>query len=515
MRALVGEKNATKIWHQDTLSQYINVKFKTRNMKTRALQFYGIVVFILFVPLFVQAQNVNKHRLIVLTDIEADPDDSQTLIRLLLYSNEIEIEGLIATTSVHQKTRVAPETIRKIISGYEKVQPNLVKHEPGYPAAQQLLSLVKQGLPVFGMEGVGKGKDSEGSEWIIKVLNEKDDRPVWVSVWGGPNTLAQALWKIKETRSKAEAEKLISRLRVYTISDQDNTGYWMRKNFPDLFYIVSPGSYMTATWIAINQFVKGANNEVISNSWITTNIQQQHGSLGSLYPDVAYGMEGDTPSWLMLIQNGLNDNAIPDWGSWGGRYELYKPEPVKTPVPEVFTGGGLYEAETRPIWTNANDKFTPWIRNEYGKAVRRDTGSYNNNQVTLWRWREDFQNDFAARMDWCTMSYEDANHPPVPKINSPEQFTVRSGEIFKLDADGSYDPDGDALSYLWFQYPEAGTYKGSVRFGNLAENLYNVHTITAPRVDSPQTVHFILKVTDKGTPALSRYKRVIVTIVPK
>ena len=118
-------------------------------------------------------------------------------------------------------------------------------------------------------------------------------------------------------------------------------------------------------------------------------------------------------------------------------------------------------------------------------------------------------------MEWCTSIYNEANHPPVVKLNEPEEFSVKSGDYFKLDADGSYDPDGDALSYLWFQYPEAGTYKGIVSFGMLAENLYNVHTIKAPEVDKPQTVHFILKVTDKGNPPLSRYKRVIVTIVPK
>src|SRR5664279_243307 len=210
-------------------------------------------------------------------------------------------------------------------------------------------------------------------------------------------------------------------------------------------------------------------------------------------------MEGDTPSWLMLIPNGLNDNAIPNYGSWGGRYELYKPEPVKTPMPPIFTGGGPYEPETRPIWTNADDNFTPRIPNKYGRAIQKDTGSYNDNQVTLWRWREDFQNDFAARMDWCTKSFEDANHPPVAKIDEPEQFTVKSGDIFKLDADGTYDPDGDNLSYWWFQYPEAGTYKGIVSLGMYSENLYNVHTIKAPEVTSPQTVHFILRVTDKGT----------------
>jgi hypothetical protein len=478
--------------------------------------FISIVITVnLLISVKVSAQSLQKNRLLVLTDIEADPDDSQTLIRLLLYSNQIDIEGLIATTSVHQKARVAPETIKKIIDGYGKIQPNLLKHEQGFPTAQALQALVKQGLPLYGLEGVGKGKDSEGSEWIIKVLEKDDNRPLWISVWGGPNTLAQALWKIKETKSQAEANRLIGKLRVYTISDQDDTGYWLRKTFPDLYFIVSPGNYGTATWNAINRFVKGANNEVISNKWLADNIQQGHGPLGSLYPDVAYGMEGDTPSWLMLIPNGLNNSAIPNFGSWGGRYELYKPEPVKTPVPPVFTGGGPYEAETRPIWTNADDNYIPFVQNEFGKAVRRDTVKFTGNHVTLWRWREDFQYDFAARMDWCTKPFEEANHPPVAKINGPEQFTVKSGEIFKLDADGSSDPDGDALSYLWFQYPEAGTYKGNFSFSMLAENLYNVHTIKAPQVDSPQTVHFILKVTDKGTPALSRYGRVIVTVVPK
>ena len=132
----------------------------------------------------------------------------------------------------------------------------------------------------------------------------------------------------------------------------------------------------------------------------------------------------------------------------------------------------------------------------------------------MWRWRDDFQNDFAARMDWCTMSYDEANHPPVPALGTPDEFTVKSGEVFSLDASGTTDPDGDNLSYWWFQYTEVGSYNKEITYG-LAENLYNVHTIVAPEVEQPETVHFILKVTDKGTPALSRYKRVIVTIEPK
>jgi hypothetical protein len=455
----------------------------------------------------------DKQRLIVLTDIEADPDDSQTMVRLLLYSNQIDIEGLIATTSTHQRTRVAPETIHALIDAYAKVQPNLVKHEEGFPTAAELRSLVKQGLPVYGMEGVGEGKDSEGSEWIIRALEKDDDRPLWISVWGGPNTLAQALWKIEKTKSRAEARRMISKLRVYTISDQDDSGPWMRKTYTELFYVVSTGGgYGSATWIAINRAVAGIDNTTVSNEWLAENIQQGHGPLGAMYPDVAYGMEGDTPSWLSLVPNGLSVPEKPNWGGWGGRYELYKPEPS---VQQTGRPGSAVEPETRPIWTNANDQYTPRVSNSHGRAIRRDTVSFEDNGVTLWRWRDDFQNDFAARMDWCVMSYAEANHPPVPALGHPEEFSVKSGEIFSLDASGTTDPDGDNLSYWWFQYPEAGTYEGMVSFGSLSENLYNVHTIVAPEVDSPKTVHFILKVTDKGTPALSRYKRVIVTINPK
>lgn len=483
-------------------------------MRNIVKNFFCIILLVV-IPLLMKAQvGESKHRLLVLSDIEADPDDSQTLVRLLLYSNQIEIEGLIATTSIHQKARVAPETMHKIINAYDKVQPNLIKHEEGFPSANDLHSLVKQGLPVFGLDGVGKGKDSEGSEWIIQVLEKDDDRPVWVSVWGGPNTLAQALWKISETKSKVEAKRLIAKLKVYTISDQDDTGIWIRKNYPDLFYIVSIGSYGNATWNAINSVIDGVDNETISNEWLTENIQQGHGPLGAEYPDVAYGMEGDTPSWLMLIQNGLNEKAIPNWGSWGGRYEFYIPKPLKEPIIPVFIGGAEYEPETRPIWTNTDDTFTPRIPGRFGRAIRKDTVTFTDNKVTLWRWRDDFQNDFAARMDWCVQSFEDANHPPVPALGTPTEFTVKSGENFSLDASGTTDPDGDNLSYWWFQYPEVGSYDKEITF-RLAENLYNVHTIEAPKVEKPETVHFILKVTDKGTPALSRYKRVIVTIIPK
>ena len=135
------------------------------------------------------ADMTHKNRLIVLTDMGADPDDQQSLIRLLLYSNQIDIEGLVATTSVWQKNRVRPHFITDIIQAYGAVRDNLARHEDGYPATDELLAKVKSGRPVYGMNGVGDGQDSEGSDWIIEVLERNDPRPVWVSVWGGVNTL--------------------------------------------------------------------------------------------------------------------------------------------------------------------------------------------------------------------------------------------------------------------------------------------------------------------------------------
>jgi hypothetical protein len=464
----------------------------------------------------VQTTRSNKtgkpHRLIVLTDIENEPDDTQSMIRLLLYSDSIDLEGLIATTSTHLRTRVAPDSIQDLIGAYAKVHANLVKHSPGYPRPAVLSALVKSGRPEYGMGGVGAGKDTEGSDWIIRMLEKNDDRPLWISVWGGANTLAQALHKLRATKTAAETDRLVAKLRVYTISDQDDAGPWIRKNFPKLFYIVSPGgNYSVATWTGINNVIPGIDNTTISNKWLAENIQQGHGPLGAMYPDVAWGMEGDTPSWLGLIPNGLSDPEHPAWGGWGGRYELSQPE-VPITDPKTFIGGIPIEQETRPIWTNAVDEYALPNYAEYGRATRPSDKTLRDFKVTLWRWRDDFQRDFAARMDWTIKPFSEANHPPIPKLDHPELLTVRSGERIAMAARATTDPDGDSLSFFWFPYPEAGSYKGVVKI-NGAENATTA-SATAPKVEKPETLHFILRVSDKGSPPLARYKRIIVTVTP-
>ena len=459
----------------------------------------------------VSAQSIQKNRVIILTDIEADPDDTQSLVRLLLYANQIDIQGIIATTSCWHRTEVNPESIKRVIDAYGEVQPNLLLHEDGFPTADSLLTRLKSGLAKYGMTGVGKGMDSEGSDWLIKELENDDPRPLWISVWGGVNTLAQSLFKIKETKDDKEAARLISKLRVYTISDQDDSGIWIRNNFPDLFYVVSPGDdYGSATWTGINSVIKGINNATISNTWFAENIQQDHGPLGTSYPDVSWGVEGDTPAFLSLIPNGLNNAEKPNWGGWGGRYELYVPDFKNTK-----DGSSIVEIapETRPIWTNAIDNYTPYIPSEYGRSLKKDTTSFEGYKETLWRWRDDFQNDFAARMDWCIKPFEKANHPPVPILSHSDKITVKSGKGFSLDGFDSVDPDRDNLTFLWFPYLEAGSYKGEFKLGQ-PENAHKVNGI-APIVSKKETIHIILKLSDKGEPPLSRYKRVIIEVEPE
>jgi hypothetical protein len=452
-----------------------------------------------------------KPRLVVLTDIENEPDDTQSMVRLMLYTNDLDIRGLVATTSVHMKEGVHPESIRRVIDAYAKVLPRLREHDPAYPDAAQLLARVASGQPGYGLQAVGAGRDSPGSALLLHELEQPDPRPLWVSVWGGANTLAQALFTLRQTHTPQATAQAVRRLRVYAISDQDDTGGWLRREFPQLFYIVSPGGYGNATWSGIFQVVDGIDNSQVGNGWIARNIQQGHGPLGAVYPDVAYGMEGDTPSFLGLIPNGLNVPEHPDWGGWGGRYESYIPRREDTD-PAGFNGGVPIVAETRPLWTNAVDHFRPHVPAPFGRAVKPGEREFAGNTVTIWRWREAIQNDFAARMQWTTLPPSQTNHPPLVRLAHDSELRLHGGDEVTLDASPSTDPDGDSLSFLWFVYPEAGTLKAALDLGT--ENLARIR-FCVPVVTAPATAHVIVQVTDKGSPPLTRYQRVVLQIEPR
>ena len=458
-----------------------------------ALGFFGI------------AAAAGKPRVFVLTDIENEPDDAMSMVRFLVYANQWDVEGLGATTSVHQKNKVAAWRIREIVDAYAKVRNNLELHESGFPSADALRAVIVEGRPDFGMHAVGKGMDSPASELLIKSVDRQDARPLWVPVWGGPNVLAQALWKVRATRPAKELQRFVAKLRVYTISDQDDSGAWIRKTFPELFYIASPGvhaggAYHYSTWSGISgdkfhgRFA-GADFSIVDNPWLDEHIRSK-GPLGAQHPHTKFMMEGDTPSFLNLIGTGLSDPEHPDWGGWGGRYEFYTPRMRKW----------FPEPETRPFWSDAEDE-----------VLGVDGNWHTSNQATIWRWRSAFQNDFAARMDWTIKTYAEANHPPVARLAHSERLTAKPGERVTLSAEGSTDPDGNRLLYIWSYYPEAGTL--SIATGRSGEpvtienaNARDASFVVPKNFLNAGTMHIILAVTDDGAPALTRYRRVIVTV---
>src|SRR5690349_13468970 len=314
-----------------------------------------------------------KPRVFVLTDIGNEPDDQMSLVRLLVYSNEFDLEGLVATTSTWQKEKVQPETIHQVIAAYTQVRPNLEKHASGWPEGAKLDAMVSAGQPAYGMAAVGADKMSAGARALIAAVDRQDIRPLWITVWGGANTLAQALLQVRATRTPADLSAFLIKMRVHSISDQDDAGPWIRREFPALHYIVKPSppngsEYGSATWTGISgdEFYRncaGADGTTVTNDWLDKNIRAK-GELGKAYPRFAFIMEGDTSSFLGLIGNGLDSFMNPGWGGWGGRYAYLQPY-----------------GETREIWSQGGDVFPRVNSRDEVKGV--DGKTYISDQATL------------------------------------------------------------------------------------------------------------------------------------
>ena len=477
----------------------------------------------------------NKPRVFIISDISNEPDDAESLVRLLLYSNELSIQGLVACTSCHMKSTVHPEDMHTIISAYACVVSNLKAHvhpENQYPSASYLHSIVKAGPAVYGKLAIQPGFElSEGARLLIDRVDAcdddtcNDDEKLWILCWGGTNVLAQALQHIHSTRSPASSSHFCSKLRVYAISDQDDTSHWIRLTFPDIFYICSLHAwkeYAMAAWTGISGELfapldDGApDSSMITREWLRENIQI--GPYGSVYPDYTFIMEGDTPSFLYLIQNGLGSREDPHWGSWGGRYALVD-----------LGGSSRHFADVRDVVVGVGGK----------RAF--------SSQATVWRWREAFQSDFAARMQW-TLSAErgKANHAPVVVVNDstpgPEHLYLEAeaGDVVRLDARRSYDPDGDELTFRWFQYKEPTKTQSELHWqvvpdiefkivgdgtegphGAVVEvqvppaEICAIDILTGTALEKGQVLHLILEVTDSGVPSMRTYKRVVLQVTNK
>jgi len=273
----------------------------------------------------------HKHRVFVATDMSNEPDDQMSLVLFLTYVNELDVQGIAGSTSIHKNDSVDEATIRQVISAYGNVTVNLNAHVPEsapYPPAAELLSKVTIGHPVYGLEAF-KQNLSDAATAFVDVVDGSDE-PTWFLAGGGATILAESLNHVSNSRNQSAAVSFVSKLRVYAISDQDDAGSWLRLHYPQLFYIVSLHAmtdYARPTWNGISGEVfrpadkGGPDSSLITNEWLDKHICNV-GELGKHYPYYEFIMEGDTPSFFPLIKSGLGDPEHPEWGNWGGRYKL-------------------------------------------------------------------------------------------------------------------------------------------------------------------------------------------------
>lgn len=423
-----------------------------------------------------------KPRLLVLTDIGGDPDDLQSLVRLLVYANEFDFEGLIASSSgvpgqfKAQVTR--PDLILDAIDAYQSVRPQLLKHRDDYPGADRLKELVASGSPQRGRQAIGKGRQTPGSSRIVEALLIADDRPLNVVIWGGQTDLGQALWTVAHSYNENTLQRCLRNLRVHDIDDQDGLFGWLTTTFDFSHYVLSKSAAgRDKREGAYRGMYLDGDESLTSLDWIKTNVVARHGPLGSLYPTRTWTApnphsalkEGDTPSWFFFLPNGLQDPDRPDWGGWGGKFAKISPG----------------------IW-----------RNEAGEMARNSVA----------RWRPYFQRDFQARMDWCVNDFGNGNHSPIAVIDGDKNFRpyhVSANDLCSvvLDAGESHDPDGDELTCKWWAYTDLG---GDVDI-DVDEQLPGTATIVVNHPGSNCETHVVLELTDSGRPPLTTFRRVVIT----
>ena len=438
-----------------------------------------------------------KPRLVVCTDIapaDVEPDDMESMVHLMVYADMFEIEALI--TSVGWNCDPYPKEwaqyLHRVINAYAQDVKNLMKRSKqtsflspeeengrqmlGYwPSADYLRSRAVMGSEHGGIKVIGEGNDSPGSDLLIRLADEDDPRPIYVAAWGGANTLAQAIWRVKQTRTAEELKKFVRKFRIYTITDQDmhysmrmdraySSHQWLRQEFKDdLQFIWDEGTWQEQCELGKQHW-----------DWHKNYIQRL-GALGKEYPDYKWGVEGDTPSFLFVLPNGLNDPEDPSQAGWAGYHQR-----------------GLCPDSLTTSWTS------------WEEPVRSISVGYKQ------RFYLDELLDFVERMRWAENG--EGNHNPIVDVNghkgpSPLVIHAKAGETISLDASQSYDPDFNTIVFHWWQQPEIGTVRLIIEDAEKP-----VISVNIPTDASGQSLHLICEVSDKGASNLKSYQRIIISI---
>lgn len=512
----VGAMPMSYQWYYNTntlLNNQTNATLTLANVQTNQAGAYSVIVSnylgatnSVFATLDVMSEAAFKRpRIIVTTDGEVD--DRSSMVRFLLYTCDFDVAGIVQVNSRYQKNgHSVDQWIEAELDRYEQVRTNLIIHNPNYPTADYLRSVVYVGnenindlfVPPPNMATT----NTPGEQFIIQTLLDNDPRPVHVPSWGGANTTASALWRLKYSGeyNTEQFNKAVSKILIYCIWYQDDGGGWIQTNITEAYIneayrwdnvwdyqsvggsSQNPLNYTGSDAHLI--FPTGSENTnniqyYMSNAWLTANVKTGHGPLGAYTPQT-YISEGDTPSFLHLINNGLEADKDYTLGGWGGR--------------------SVFGPNTNLHPNHMTDKDT---------AIT-DDGNVNK---MYWRWIPAAQNDFAARMDWCVAtSYAAANHQPVARVAGSLVRDVAPGQTVTLDATPSSDPDGNTLIFNWWQYADVDSSTNKVTIAN-SSSMNNASFIVPAAVNQiGKQMHIILQVTDNGAPPLTSYQRIICNI---
>ena len=472
------------------------------------------------------------HRLIVLADMGNEEDEEQQMLHLLMYSNVVNIEGLIAVTGKHLRPEdarpyrriVHPELYLRLIAGYENVFPNLQLHATNWPTPQRLRSIVASGQSGYGIADVGEGKSSEGSKLIVAAATRPDPRPLHIVVNAGANTLAQALVDCRATLSNEQLQATVAKIRVFDNQAQDDAGAWICHEFPNIHWIRS--KRQTRAYGGPDDQVTGPhvwkpfpNTSAGQDGWAAEHVRSNHGALGSLYPQrrvfspkFHFIEGGGTIPWMRLIASGLTDPSEPTWGGWSGRYTAQKQINPFSPYKDIAIAEQAFVpfAAYADATANSEAEFESWTDPNSGQV-------FQDVCVPVWRWRTAMWNDFQARMDWCVKPLAEANHPPHAELNADAsdsilKRTAKPGETLAFTATGSTDPDKDTMRYTWWFYPEAGRqpYGHTLPIQNNNSEAINV---TIPSNAAGKELHLILEAWDQSRIVpLVDYRRAVITV---
>lgn len=418
----------------------------------------------------------DRLRVIVETDAGGDPDDEQSLVRFLLYVNEWDVEGIIVTRPDARdgenlnRVRTGLGIVRRLIDAYGKCHTHLVEHDRRYPPSEKLLERT-----VVGYEG------NAGPDLVIRTVDADDPRPVWFLNWGTDegstgSSLKRALDRVLKERGPEGYAQFKNRIRLSSDDKFGDHTWKMAPPFPLWVDTFRPEVDRKRWYHRFSGLTAKAGGFDLNRDLLN-----DHGPLGALYPTNTTHpqKEGDTMTFLYLVPTGMNDPDHPTWGSWAGRYGLRKES-----------------GEREYYWADQPDTWQG--------TTHRD--------ITLARFAADLQNDFKARLDWCVKPFEGANHPPIVKLKATRRRSVKSGDRVVLDASATIDPDQNRLKFQWWIYPEAGTCRANVGIEN---EQTSIASLVVPRVESTEELHVVLTVSDDGSPPLTRYARVVLTIEPE